>query len=288
MARIGIRELLEAGAHFGHQTQRWNPKMGQYIFDGPRNGIHIIDLSKTVPLFDQAYDFVAKIASQGKPVLFVGTKNQAQGIVEEEAARAGQYHVTKRWLGGTLTNWRTIKKSIGKLRDIEQMQADGTSENMTKKEALGLERSRQKLERNLGGIKDMDRMPGALFVVDPRKEHIAVREAHNMGIPVVALIDTNCDPDQVDWIVPGNDDAIRSIRLFSSRIADACLEGKKAAGDRRAETAAATVAAHVGGGDEEEVTVSTGVAAGEGKDGPEIQRVVKRPKGDAPAPTTTT
>ena len=275
MTRIGIRELLEAGAHFGHQTQRWNPRMKRYIFDGPRNGIYIIDLSQTVSLFEQAYNFVVDTVAGGKPVLFVGTKNQAQGIFEEEALRAGQYFVTNRWLGGTLTNWRTIKKSIGRLRDIEKLQADGTVESMTKKEALSIERQRQKLERNLGGIKDMERMPGAVFLVDPRKEHIAVAEARIMKIPVVAIVDTNCDPDLVDWVIPGNDDAIRSIRLFSSRIADACLEGKKKGTDRRAETP--TAAAHVSG-NEEEVTVTQ---AADGEEGPEIQRVVKRPKIDA-------
>lgn len=274
MTRIGIRELLEAGAHFGHQTQRWNPRMKRYIFDGPRNGIYIIDLSQTVSLFEKAYDFVADVAAAGKPVLFVGTKNQAQGIFEEEARRAGQYFVTNRWLGGTLTNWRTIKKSIGRLRDIEKLQADGVVDSMTKKEALSIERQRQKLERNLGGIKDMERMPGAVFLVDPRKEHIAVAEARIMNIPVVAVVDTNCDPNLIDWVIPGNDDAIRAIRLFSSRIADACLEGKKKAADRRAEVP--TAAAHVSG-DEDEVTVTQ---AADGEEGPEIQRVVKRPKMD--------
>lgn len=272
MARIGIRELLEAGAHFGHQTRRWNPKMRRYIYNGPRRGIYIVDLSKTVPMFEAAYNFVVDVVSSGKPVLFVGTKKQAQEIVREEATRAEQFFVTNRWLGGTLTNWRTIKKSIGRLRDIETLQADGTAENMTKKERLRLERERQKLEKNLGGIKDMDRMPGAMFLVDPRKEHIAVTEANNIGVPVVAVVDTNCDPDPISWIIPGNDDAIRSIRLFTSRIADACLEGKKRATDRR--TDGPTVAAHVGGEDEA-VTVTAGSDEGEG---PQVQHIVKRPK----------
>ncbi|MCA9563378.1 MAG: 30S ribosomal protein S2 [Myxococcales bacterium] len=277
MAKIGIRELLEAGAHFGHQTQRWNPKMRKFIFGGPRRGIHIIDLSKTVQLFEDAYDFITDIVANGKPVLFVGTKKQAQDIFQEEASRAGQYYVTNRWLGGTLTNWKTIKKSIAKLRHIEKMQSDGTVENMTKKEALKLEAERVKLERSLGGIKDMDRMPGAIFLVDPKKEHIAVREANILDIPVVAVVDTNCDPDAVDRVIPGNDDAIRSIRLFTSRIAEACLEGKGRAKDRRGDTAGAAVHA---GGQEEEPTVSTPATEGEG---PEVQRLVKRPKLDAAA-----
>ena len=269
MPKLGIRELLEAGAHFGHQAGRWNPKMGRYIY-GPRRGIHIIDLSKTVRKFDAAYDFIVDTVSNGKPVLFVGTKKQAQGIFREEAQRAGQYFVTNRWLGGTLTNWRTIKKSIARLRHIEGLQEDGTTEAMTKKEALRLERQRIKLERNLGGIKDMDKMPGAMFLIDPRKEHIAVAEANNLHIPVVAIVDTNCDPDRVDWVVPGNDDAIRSIRLFASAVADACLEGKQRASERRQE--AATSSVHVS---EEAVTVTPSAAP---EDGPQVQKIVRRPK----------
>jgi small subunit ribosomal protein S2 len=271
MAKIGIRELLEAGAHFGHQTRRWNPKMRRYIYNGPRRGIYIIDLSKTVPLFDKAYDFVADTVSQGRPVLFVGTKKQGQDIFKEEAARAGQYYVTNRWLGGTLTNFRTIKKSIGRLRLIEKMQADGTANALTKKERLGLENERLKLERNLGGIKDMERMPGALFLIDPKKEHIAVNEAKKLGIPVVAVVDTNCDPDPIDFVIPGNDDAIRSIRLFASRIADACVEGKKRASDRRVDSGAAHT------GDEGEAVVTPAAEEGEG---PQVQRIVKRAKSD--------
>jgi small subunit ribosomal protein S2 len=269
--RLGIRELLEAGAHFGHQAGRWNPKMKKYIYNGPRGGIHIVDLSKTVRLFDAAYEFVADTVAQGKPILFVGTKKQAQDIFRDEAVRAGQFYVTQRWLGGTLTNWRTIRKSVGRLRQIEKMQADGTVKSLTKKEALHIERERQKLERNLGGIKDMDRMPGALFLIDPKKEHIAVSEANTLGIPVVAVVDTNCDPDVVQWVIPGNDDAIRSIKLFAQGVADACLEGKKRAGDRR-EAAAAT--AHIS--DEAVVVAPTSGA----EDGPQVQRIVKRPKMD--------
>lgn len=271
MPSLGIRELLEAGAHFGHQSGRWNPKMKRYIYNGPRRGIHIIDLSKTVKLFEAASEFIADTVASGKPVLFVGTKKQAQEIFREEARRAGQYFVTNRWLGGTLTNWRTIRKSIGRLRQIEKMQADGTVKSLPKKEGLKLEREREKLERNLGGIKDMERMPGAIYLIDPRKEHIAVAEANNLGIPVVAIVDTNCDPDLVEWVIPGNDDAIRSIRLFTSRIADACLEGRQLASDRRAE--AAPVAAHVS---DEAVTVTP---SGSEEEGPQVQRIVKRPKG---------
>jgi len=283
MARIGIRDLLEAGAHFGHQTQRWNPKMRPYIFDGPRRGIYILDLSKTVKLFDDAYEFVSDVVSNGKPVLFVGTKKQAQEIFREEASRAGQYFVTNRWLGGTLTNWRTIKKSIQKLRSIEKMQADGTVENMTKKERIKLERLRVKLERNLGGIKDMEKMPGAIFIVDPRKEHIAVHEANVMKIPVVAVVDTNCDPDPIAKVIPGNDDAIRAIRLFTAGIADACIEGKAKSRERTAE--AATASAHVGVDADQEVTVTSTAGADEGS-GPEVQRVVKRPKIEGTPPAT--
>ncbi len=283
MARIGIRDLLEAGAHFGHQTRRWNPKMRPYIFDGPRRGIYILDLSKTVKLFDDAYEFVSDVVSNGKPVLFVGTKKQAQEIFREEASRAGQYFVTNRWLGGTLTNWRTIKKSIQKLRSIEKMQADGTVENMTKKERIKLERLRVKLERNLGGIKDMEKMPGAIFIVDPRKEHIAVHEANVMKIPVVAVVDTNCDPDPIAKVIPGNDDAIRAIRLFTAGIADACIEGKAKSRERTAE--AATASAHVGVDADQEVTVTSTAGADEGS-GPEVQRVVKRPKIEGTPPAT--
>jgi small subunit ribosomal protein S2 len=274
MPRIGIRDLLEAGAHFGHQTQRWNPKMRRYIFEGPRRGIYIIDLSQTVKLFDDAYDFVADIVAGGKPILFVGTKKQAQEIIREEAARAGQFYVTNRWLGGTLTNWRTIKKSIARLRQIEKMQADGTAESMTKKERIKLERARVKLERNLGGIKDMDKMPGAIFMIDPKKEHIAVHEARVMDIPVVAVVDTNCDPEPITKVIPGNDDAIRAIRLFAAGIADACNEGKRRMGERRTESAGA---AHHAGMDDEDDEMMAASSAGDAG-GPEVQRVVKRPK----------
>jgi small subunit ribosomal protein S2 len=224
MAEITMRDMLEAGVHFGHQTNRWNPKMKPYIF-GARNGIYIIDLQKTVPLFSRAYRFLLDTVANGNRVLFVGTKKQAQEIIQEQAIRADQFFVNNRWLGGTLTNYRTIKGSIDRLRSIEKMAEDGTFDKLTKKEVLRLTRERQKLEKNLGGIKDMAKLPGAVFVVDTRKEHIAVAEARKLGIPVVAVVDSNCDPDDVDFVIPGNDDAIRAIRIFVSRAADACVEG---------------------------------------------------------------
>ncbi|MBI5548201.1 MAG: 30S ribosomal protein S2, partial [Deltaproteobacteria bacterium] len=207
-----------------HQTKRWNPKMQKYIF-GERNGIYIIDLQKTVGLFRRAYAFVADCVGKGGSVLFVGTKKQAQDAIAEESVRAGQYFCNNRWLGGTLTNFRTIKQGIDRLKTLERMAEDGTFDRLPKKEVAALQREREKLEKNLGGIKELNRLPGALFVIDPKKEHIAVHEANRLGIPVVAVVDTNCDPDGVDYVIPGNDDAIRSIRLFAGKIADACIEG---------------------------------------------------------------
>ncbi len=224
MAELTMRDMLEAGVHFGHQTNRWNPKMKPYIF-GARNGIYIVDLQKTVPLFSKAYRFLVDVTARGEKVLFVGTKKQAQEVIQEEAVRSGQFFVNNRWLGGTLTNYRTVKGSIERLRGIEKMETDGTFEKLTKKEVLRLTRERQKLEKNLGGIKDMARLPGAMFVIDTKKEHIAVAEARKLGIPVVAVVDTNCDPDEIDFVIPGNDDAIRSIRIFVAKAADACVEG---------------------------------------------------------------
>jgi small subunit ribosomal protein S2 len=224
MAKIGMRQMLEAGAHFGHQTRRWNPKMDKFIF-GPRNGIYIIDLQQTVDLFDKAFEAVATAVGRGEKVLFVGTKKQAAEVVSEEAARSGQYYVNNRWLGGMLTNYKTVKQSIDRLKQIEKMQTDGTFERLPKKEVVQLSRELTKLEKNLAGIRDMARLPGMVFVIDPRKEHIAVDEARRLGIPIVAIVDTNCDPDGVDFVIPANDDAIRSIRLFASKIADACVEG---------------------------------------------------------------
>jgi small subunit ribosomal protein S2 len=227
MAQITMKQLLEAGVHFGHQTKRWNPKMKPYIF-GARNGIYIIDLQKTVRHFKNAYNFVRETVQNGEKVLFVGTKKQAQDAIREETDRAGQFYVDNRWLGGMLTNFSTIKRSIERLKKIETMSQDGTYELLTKKEVLGLEREREKLEKSLGGIKGMGKLPGAIFVIDPKKETIAVKEARKLGIPVVAVVDTNCDPDDIDYVIPGNDDAIRAIRLFASRMADACIEGAQA------------------------------------------------------------
>jgi small subunit ribosomal protein S2 len=231
MASINMKELLEAGVHFGHQTRRWNPKMKPYIF-GARNGIHIIDLQKTVKLFRTAYDFVVKTVSDGYPVLFVGTKKQAHDSIVEESERCGMFYVCNRWLGGTLTNFQTLKKSITRFKDLDTMKRDGSINRYTKKEALKMEKELVKLEKNLGGIKNMDDLPGAVFVVDPKRERIAVREAKKLGIPVVGIGDTNCDPDELDFIIPGNDDAIRAIRLICSKIANACIEGHNLAEER--------------------------------------------------------
>jgi len=221
---ITMRQMLEAGVHFGHQTKRWNPKMKPYIF-GARNGIYIIDLQKTVALARAALRFVSDVTGRGGAVLFVGTKKQAQDVVREEAARAGQFFVTNRWLGGTLTNFKTIKQGIDRLKTIEKMAEDGTYERLPKKEVASLQREREKLEKNLGGVKELSRLPGALFVIDPKKEMIAVHEANRLGIPVIGLVDTNCDPDGIDYVIPGNDDAIRSIKLFTGKLADAAIEG---------------------------------------------------------------
>ncbi|WP_163782287.1 30S ribosomal protein S2 [Myxococcus vastator] len=221
---ITMRQLLEAGVHFGHQTKRWNPKMKPFIF-GARNGIYIIDLQKTVVMARSAFRFVADITARGGSVLFVGTKKQAQDVVREEAARAGQYFVTSRWLGGTLTNFKTIKQGIDRLKTLEKMSEDGTFERLPKKEVALLEREREKLEKNLGGVKEMSKLPRCVFVIDPKKEHIAIHEASRLGIPVIGLVDTNCDPDGIDFVIPGNDDAIRSIKLFTSKIAESCIEG---------------------------------------------------------------
>ncbi len=220
-----MKELLEAGVHFGHQVKRWNPKMKKFIF-GERNGIYIIDLQKTTKMFDDACNVIKNISSRGESVLFVGTKKQAQDVITEEAQRAESYFVNQRWLGGLLTNFKTIKLSIEKFRKIEKMKEDGTYNILTKKEAAKLEVERTRLEKNLSGIKEMETIPGAVFIVDPKKEKIAVAEARKLSIPIVAIVDTNCNPDDIDHIIPGNDDAIRAIRLISSRIADAVLEGK--------------------------------------------------------------
>jgi small subunit ribosomal protein S2 len=223
---ISMRALLEAGVHFGHNTGRWNPKMKQYIF-GARNGIHIIDLQHTVRLFRQAFQGVVDTTSRGDSILFVGTKKQAQDVIVEEATRSGQHYVTQRWLGGTLTNFRTVKGSLERLRSLEKMEEDGTLFALTKREQVMIKRDRDKLLKSLGGIKGMSKLPGMLFVIDPHKEHIAVDEARKLEIPVVAVTDTNCDPDKIDYVIPGNDDAIRAIKLFAAKIADAAILGTK-------------------------------------------------------------
>lgn len=226
MSVVSMKQLLEAGVHFGHQTRRWNPKMATYIF-AERNGIYIIDLQKTVRLMNEAYSFIKDTVAQNKPILFVGTKKQAQESIKEEALRAGEYFVNERWLGGMLTNHQTIKARINRLFELEKMEEEGTMELLTKKEKSILNGEKDKLERFLGGIKNMPELPGAIFVIDPRKEKIAVNEARKLGIPVVAIVDTNCDPDEVDYVIPGNDDAIRAVKLLTSVIADAVVEEKQ-------------------------------------------------------------
>lgn len=239
MSVVSMKQLLEAGVHFGHQTRRWNPKMARFIFT-ERNGIYIIDLQKTVQNVDEAYEFVRDLAAKGESVLFVGTKKQAQNSIREEAERCNQFYVNERWLGGMLTNFRTIQTRIARLKELEAMFEDGTVEQYTKKEAMLMQRELQKLEKNLGGIKDMKKLPGAIFVVDSKKEEIAVKEARKLGIPVIATVDTNCDPDVIDFPIPANDDAIRAVKLLTSKIADAVLEGRQ--GQQEEEETAAPAA----------------------------------------------
>ncbi|MFY9167631.1 MAG: 30S ribosomal protein S2 [Desulfomonilia bacterium] len=275
MAVVTMKQLLEAGVHFGHQTPRWNPKMKPYIF-GSRNGIHIIDLQKTEKLFEKACDFIREVTENGGKVLFVGTKKQAQDAIEEEASRVGAYYVNYRWLGGTLTNFQTIRKSVEKLKWLESIIDNGTIEDYPKKEQISMKRHKIKLERSLHGIKNMETLPNILYIVDPSREYIAVREAKTLGIPIVAIVDTNCDPTMIDYVIPGNDDAIRAIRLFSSKIADAVGEGTSRYIDRLQK-------------EEKEAAVSEGAAApgeeaapretmGKGLEG-EIEIIVKEGKG---------
>ena len=233
-----MKQLLEAGVHFGHQTRRWNPEMDRYIFT-ERNGIYIIDLQQTVKLIDEAYNYVRDLAANDGVVLFVGTKKQAQQSIEDEAIRCGQYYVNHRWLGGTLTNWETIQKRVRRMKDIDRMEEDGTFDVLPKKEVLELEKEREKLQNNLGGIADMPRIPDVMFVVDPRKEHIAIKEAHKLNIPVIAMVDTNCDPDEVDYVIPSNDDAIRAVKLISQTIAEAVIEGRQGLDEEEAAEEAA-------------------------------------------------
>lgn len=226
MATVSMKQLLEAGVHFGHQTRRWNPKMAPYIFT-ERNGIYIIDLQQTVKLIDVAYDFVREIAADGKDILFVGTKKQAQNSIEAEAKRSGSFFVNHRWLGGTLTNFETISKRTRRLKELKAMEEDGTFDLLPKKEIIKLRREREKLQKFLGGIEDMRRMPGAMIVIDSKKERIAIAEAHKLGIPIISIVDTNCDPDEIDYVIPGNDDAIRAVALILGVLADAIIEGKQ-------------------------------------------------------------
>ena len=232
MATITMKELLEAGVHFGHQTKRWNPKMKEYIF-GERNGIYIIDLQKTLKMFKEASKFVQDLAADGKIVLFVGTKRQAQDAISEEAQRCGMFYINQRWLGGLLTNWITVQKSVKRLKELDDMATDGRYELLPKKEVIKLERERKHLQANLAGIKEMSRLPDAIFVIDSNKEQIAVREARKLGIPVVAVVDTNCDPSEVDYVIPGNDDALRAIRLFTSKISESIAEGAQLMTDKQ-------------------------------------------------------
>ena len=244
MATITMKELLEAGVHFGHQTKRWNPKMKEYIF-GERNGIYIIDLQKTLKMFKEASKFVQELAADGKIVLFVGTKRQAQDAIAEEATKCGGFYINQRWLGGLLTNWVTVQKSVKRLKELDEMATDGRYELLPKKEVIKLERERKHLQANLAGIKNMSRLPDAIFVIDSNKEQIAVREARKLGIPVVAVVDTNCDPSEVDYVIPGNDDALRAIRLFTSKISDSIAEGAQLMTDKQvADMTAATEQAH--------------------------------------------
>jgi small subunit ribosomal protein S2 len=237
-----MKELLEAGVHFGHQTKRWNPKMKEFIF-GERNGIYIIDLQKTLKMFKEASKFVTELVAQGKYVLFVGTKRQAQDAIAEEAQRCGMFYINQRWLGGLLTNWVTVQKSVKRLKELDEMATDGRYELLPKKEVIKLERERKHLQANLAGIKELNRLPDSVFVIDSNKEQIAVREARKLGIPVVAVVDTNCDPSEVDYVIPGNDDALRAIRLFASKIADSCIEGSQFMKDTQAADLASAVGA---------------------------------------------
>ncbi len=273
-APMTLREMMEAGVHFGHQTKRWNPKMKPFLY-GSRNGIHIIDLQYSVKAFRRAHNFLVNTVASGKPVLFVGTKKQAQDVVREEAARCGQFHVTNRWLGGTLTNFHTVKGSIDRLHNIEKMSTDGTFERMTKKEVIQVSRERENLEKALGGIKSMGELPGAVFIIDVVKEHIAVSEARKLEIPIVAVVDSNCNPDMINYAVPGNDDAIRSIKLFASKVAEACLMGQKLGRERASQVR--NQSQNEGPVEPQTIRVSSG------GEGPRVEVASKR-RSDLPAP----
>ncbi|MCL2188352.1 MAG: 30S ribosomal protein S2 [Defluviitaleaceae bacterium] len=254
MAVVSMKQLLEAGVHFGHQTRRWNPKMAEFIY-AERNGIYIIDLQKTVRKMDEAYKAVASIIADGGEMLFVGTKKQAQESIKEEALRCGMFYVNERWLGGMLTNFKTMQGRVQRLRDLERMQADGTMDMLPKKEVAKLQHEMEKLQRNLGGVKNMKRLPNVIFIVDARKEHIAIQEARNLGIPLVGIVDTNCDPDEIDYVIPGNDDAIRAVKLIAGKLADAVLEARQ--GEQDEDPGEAEAPAEEEGEYEAEATVET-------------------------------
>ncbi|HSL62231.1 MAG TPA: 30S ribosomal protein S2 [Desulfotignum sp.] len=271
MAYITIRELLEAGVHFGHQTKRWNPKMKKYIF-GARNGIYIIDLQQTVKLFKQAHDFIKGVAADGKDVLFVGTKKQASEAIYEEANRAEMFYVENRWLGGMLTNFQTIKNNINRFHFLNSIENDGTLENYPKKEQAKMLKEKERLEFAIGGISSMKRLPSAIFIIDPKNESIAVKEGKRLGIPIVAVVDTNCDPDDIDYVIPGNDDAIRSIRLFTSRIADACIEGRQIYEEKMQAQADGERADDTDRGDQK-VAIEL---VSDGSDGPVVEKIKRK------------
>ncbi len=274
MAYITIRELLEAGVHFGHQTKRWNPKMKKYIF-GARNGIYIIDLQQTVKLFKEAHDFIKGVAANGQDVLFVGTKKQASEAIYEEANRAEQFYVQNRWLGGMLTNFQTIKNNITRFHFIQSIENDGSLENYPKKEQGKMLKEKIKLEFAIGGISSMKRLPGAIFVIDPKNEAIAVKEGKRLGIPIIAVVDTNCDPDDIDYVIPGNDDAIRAIRLFASRVSDACIEGKALYDERQKAESDKSGAGAEESKDFSDEKVSIEVVS-DGTDGPVVEKIKRR------------
>ena len=298
MANITMKELLEAGVHFGHQTKRWNPKMKEYIF-GERNGIYIIDLQKTLKMFKEASKFVQDLAADGKIILFVGTKRQAQDAIAEEAQRCSMFYVNQRWLGGLLTNWITVQKSVKRLKELDEMATDGRYDLLPKKEVIKLERERKHLQANLAGIKNMTRLPDAIFVIDSNKEQIAVKESRKLGIPVVAVVDTNCDPSEVDYVIPGNDDALRAIRLFTSKISESIAEGVHARDDKQmadiqAAAAPEQISAEPGSEEfadlapETETAAATAGAGGGGLDGEEIRMEDVLGKGTRKRPSAAT
>jgi len=298
LANITMKELLEAGVHFGHQTKRWNPKMKEYIF-GERNGIYIIDLQKTLKMFKEASKFVQDLAADGRIILFVGTKRQAQDAIAEEAQRCSMFYVNQRWLGGLLTNWITVQKSVKRLKELDEMATDGRYDLLPKKEVIKLERERKHLQANLAGIKNMTRLPDAIFVIDSNKEQIAVKESRKLGIPVVAVVDTNCDPSEVDYVIPGNDDALRAIRLFTSKISESIAEGVHARDDKQmadiqAAAAPEQISAEPGSAEfadltpETETAAATAGAGGSGLDGEEIRMEDVLGKGTRKRPSAAT